>query len=83
MKPTPFQIRTTFTENPLVEQLGVDEAQVTPDATIESLGSHSLDQVELVMAVELEYPIDITDEDAVKLITVQDLRLTYIEANVE
>lgn len=81
MKPTPFQIRTTFTEI-LVEQLGVDEAQVTPDATIESLGADSLDQVELVMAVELEYPIDITDEDAVKLITVQDW-LTYIEANVE
>ena len=52
----------------LVEQLGVDEAEVTPEASItEDLGADSLDCVELVMAFEEELGIEIPDEDVDKL----------------
>ena len=55
----------------VVEQLGVSEDQVTPDAKfIEDLGADSLDLVELVMAFEEEFGSDIPDEDAEKLTTV-------------
>ena len=55
----------------VVEQLGVSEDQVTPDAKfIEDLGADSLDLVELVMAFEEEFGSDIPDEDAEKLDTV-------------
>ncbi len=57
----------------IVEQLGVDEAEVTPEASItEDLGADSLDQVELVMAFETEFSIDIPDEEAEKIKTVGD-----------
>ena len=57
----------------VVEQLGVSEDQVTPEAKfIEDLGADSLDQVELVMALEEEFGSDIPDEDAEKLTTVGD-----------
>jgi len=57
----------------IVEQLGVDEAEVTPTASfIEDLGADSLDQVELVMALEEEFKLEISDEDAEKIKTVQD-----------
>ncbi|HLI95482.1 MAG TPA: acyl carrier protein, partial [Candidatus Baltobacteraceae bacterium] len=49
----------------IVEQLGVDESEVTPEASItDDLGADSLDQVELVMAFETEFNIDIPDEEA-------------------
>jgi acyl carrier protein len=57
----------------IVEQLGVDESEVTPEASItEDLGADSLDQVELVMAFETEFNIDIPDEEAEKIKTVGD-----------
>ena len=57
----------------IVEQLGVDEAQVAPDASfIDDLGADSLDTVELVMAFEEKFDIEIPDEDAEKMRTVGD-----------
>ena len=57
----------------IVEQLGVDEAEVTPTASfIDDLGADSLDTVELVMAFEEAFDIEIPDEDAEKIRTVQD-----------
>ena len=57
----------------IVEQLGVDESQVKPEASfIDDLGADSLDTVELVMAFEDKFEIDIPDEDAEKLRTVGD-----------
>ena len=64
----------------VVEQLGVSEDQVTPEAKfIEDLGADSLDQVELVMALEEEFGADIPDEDAEKLTTVGDA-IKYVES---
>ena len=64
----------------VVEQLGVSEDQVTPEAKfIEDLGADSLDQVELVMALEEEFGSDIPDEDAEKLTTVGDA-IKYVES---
>ena len=64
----------------VVEQLGVSEDQVTENAKfIEDLGADSLDQVELVMALEEEFGSDIPDEDAEKLTTVGDA-IKYIES---
>ena len=63
----------------VVEQLGVSEDQVTPEAKfIEDLGADSLDQVELVMALEEEFGSEIPDEDAEKLPTVGDA-IKYVE----
>ncbi len=63
----------------IVEQLGVDEAEVTSNASfIDDLGADSLDTVELVMAFEEAFDIEIPDEDAEKIRTVQDA-VTYIE----
>ncbi len=57
----------------VIEQLGVDESKVIPEATFASdLGADSLDTVELVMALEEEFSIEIPDEDAEKIVTVQD-----------
>ena len=57
----------------IVDQLGVDEDDVTPEASItDDLGADSLDQVELVMAFETEINIDIPDEEAEKIKTVGD-----------
>ena len=64
----------------VVEQLGVSEDEVTPEAKfIEDLGADSLDQVELVMALEEEFGSDIPDEDAEKLTTVGDA-IKYVES---
>lgn len=58
----------------IVEQLGVDEAEVTQEAHfIDDLGADSLDTVELVMALEEEFGIEISDEDAEKIQTVGDV----------
>lgn len=55
----------------IAEQLGVSESQITNDAKfIEDLGADSLDQVELIMALEEEFGADIPDEDAEKMTTV-------------
>jgi acyl carrier protein len=57
----------------IVEQLGVDEAEVTSTASfVDDLGADSLDTVELVMAFEEAFDIEIPDEDAEKIRTVQD-----------
>ena len=65
----------------IVDQLGVDEQQVTADAAfIDDLGADSLDTVELVMALEEEFDVEIPDEDAEKISKVQDA-INYINAN--
>jgi acyl carrier protein len=65
----------------IVEQLGVDEDDVTPTAKfIEDLGADSLDTVELVMALEEQFDIQIPDEDAEKIVTVGDA-IQYIKDN--
>lgn len=57
----------------IVEQLGVEESAVTPEASfVEDLGADSLDIVELVMALEEEFNCEIPDEDAEKISTVND-----------
>ena len=66
----------------IVEQLGVDESEVTPEAHfIDDLGADSLDTVELVMALEEEFGIEISDEDAEKIQTVGDA-VKYIEEHM-
>ena len=64
----------------VADQLGVDEDQVTEDASfIDDLGADSLDTVELIMAFEEEFDVEIPDEDAQKIRTVKDVR-EYIES---
>jgi acyl carrier protein len=64
----------------IVEQLGVDENQVEPNASfVDDLGADSLDIVELVMAFEEAFGLDIPDEDAEKIKTVKDA-VDYIES---
>ena len=63
----------------VVEHLGVDEAKVTENASfIDDLGADSLDTVELVMAFEEEFSLEIPDDAAEKILTVKDA-ITYIE----
>ena len=63
----------------IIDQLGVDEAEVTPEAKfIDDLGADSLDTVELVMALEEEFGIEIPDEDAEKIATVRNA-INYIQ----
>ncbi len=65
----------------IVEQLGVSLEEVTPQASfIEDLGADSLDIVELIMALEEEYDMEIPDEDAEKIQTVEDVT-KYIQSN--
>ena len=67
----------------IVEQLGVDESQVDGAASfVEDLGADSLDIVELVMAFEEAFGIDIPDEDAGKITTVKDA-IDYIQSRVK
>ncbi len=67
----------------IVEQLGVDEAEVTPTASfVDDLGADSLDTVELVMAFEEAFEIEIPDEDAEKIRTVQDA-VSYIDQHAK
>ena len=65
----------------IVEQLGVDEAEVTPTASfVDDLGADSLDTVELVMALEEAFELDIPDEDSEKIRTVQQA-IDYIQGH--
>ena len=67
----------------IVEQLGVSETSVTMEASfIDDLGADSLDIVELIMALEEEFDIEIPDADAEKVVTVGDV-VDYIKENVE
>lgn len=67
----------------IVEQLGVTDTSVTMEASfIDDLGADSLDIVELVMAIEEEFDIEIPDSDAEKVVTVGDV-VDYIKENVQ
>ncbi|HEX4044876.1 MAG TPA: acyl carrier protein [Gammaproteobacteria bacterium] len=67
----------------IVEQLGVSENEVTDEASfVDDLGADSLDTVELVMALEEEFEIEIPDDEAEKIVTFNDA-VAYIEACVE
>ena len=67
----------------IVEQLGVADTAVTMEASfIDDLGADSLDIVELVMAIEEEFDIEIPDSDAEKVVTVEDV-VEYIKENVK
>jgi len=64
----------------IAEQLGVSVDDVRPEASfVEDLGADSLDQTELIMAMEEEFDIEIADEDAQKLFKVKDV-MAYIES---
>ena len=66
----------------IVEQLGVDESDVTMDTHLmKDLEAESLDAVEIIMAIEDEYGIEIPDEDAEKFQSVSDL-VKFVEANL-
>jgi acyl carrier protein len=63
----------------ICEQLEVNEEDVVPEASfVDDLGADSLDQVELIMAMEEEFGISISDEEAEKIVTVKDA-ITYIK----
>jgi acyl carrier protein len=67
----------------IAEQLGVEVSEVTPEASfVDDLGADSLDTVELVMALEEEFGIEIPDEEAEKISTVNDA-ITYIKEHQE
>ncbi len=69
-------------KNIIVEQLGVDSEAVKAEASfIDDLGADSLDIVELVMTMEEEFDLEIPDEDAEKIKTVNDV-VTYIKTKV-
>ena len=64
----------------IVDKLGVDRSEVTPEAVfVDDLGADSLDLVELIMAMEEEFGMEIADEDAEKLRTVQDV-INFVNA---
>ena len=70
-------------KNIIVEQLGVDEKEVKPEAHfVDDLGADSLDIVDLVMALEEEFKLEISDEDAEKLTTVKQA-IDYIGAHAK
>jgi len=67
----------------IVEQLGVTKEELTPRASfIDDLGADSLDIVELVMAMEEEFDIEIPDDDAEKIQTIEDV-ISYVKAKIE
>ncbi|MBE3562002.1 MAG: acyl carrier protein [Ktedonobacteraceae bacterium] len=67
----------------IVDQLGVDESEVVPSASfVEDLNADSLDLVELIMSLEEEFKLQISDEDAEKITTVQEAQ-DYIEEHLQ
>lgn len=67
----------------IAEQLGMDVDEIQPDCTyVEDLGADSLDIVELIMAIEEEFEIEVPDEDAEKLLTVQET-IDYVMGKIE
>ena len=67
----------------IVDQLGVDESEVVPNASfVEDLNADSLDLVELIMSLEEEFKLQISDEDAEKITTVQEAE-DYIEEHLQ
>jgi len=67
----------------IINQLGVDEGEITPEASfVDDLGADSLDTVELVMAFEDTFKIDIPDEDAEKIVRVKDA-IDYLKSRVQ
>ncbi len=65
------------------EQLGIEESEITPNSSFaDDLGADSLDQVELVMALEEAFELEISDEDAEKIHTVRDV-LEYVEKHAK
>lgn len=67
----------------IVEQLGVEESEITSDASfIDDLGADSLDTVELVMALEEEFDIEIPDEAAEKIRTIRDV-INYLNEHLK
>ena len=67
----------------VAEQLGVDESKIVPSARFtEDLNADSLDLVEMIMSLEEEFGVEIPDEDAEKIVTVQDA-ITYIDTHSE
>ena len=64
----------------VVEQLGVDEVVITQETSFEELNADSLDIVELIMALEEAFDLDIPDEEAEKILTVGDA-VSYIKGN--
>jgi len=66
----------------IVDQLGVDESEVVPSASfVEDLNADSLDLVELIMSLEEEFKVQISDEDAEKITTVQEAQ-DYVEEHL-
>jgi acyl carrier protein len=67
----------------IVDQLGVESSEVVPEASfVDDLGADSLDQVELIMAFEEGFDLEIPDGDAEKIVTVQDA-ISYIQKNAK
>jgi acyl carrier protein len=67
----------------IIENLGVDESQIVPEASFTiDLGADSLDNVELIMAFEKEFEIDIPDEEAEKIQTVGDA-ISHLKKSIE
>ena len=67
----------------IVEQLGVTKEELAPEASfIDDLGADSLDIVELVMAMEEEFDIEIPDDDAEKIQTIEDV-ISYVKGKIE
>jgi acyl carrier protein len=82
-KETPMAAVDEKVKQIIVEQLGVEEAEVTSNASfVDDLGADSLDTVELVMAFEEAFNIEIPDEDAEKIRTVQEA-ITYIGSHAK
>jgi acyl carrier protein len=74
---------TTRVKSIIVDKLGVDESEVTPEASFTNdLGADSLDTVELIMEFEKEFEISISDQDAEKIGTVGDA-ISYMEAHAK
>lgn len=67
----------------IVDQLGIDENKITPEASfIDDLGADSLDMVELIMAIEEEFEIEVPEEEAENITTVSDA-INYISSKIK